>query len=225
MSIDDNKAKDIIRRVEETLETAKHGLSDLLDPSRTRRYTGLRNLIAFGRSVTFVIQNLRGVDGLDFDSWYQPRQEAMKADPLMRYFVDARNELEKQGKLSVATSAHLKSFSTSDIQKFGRPPIGATSFFIGDHLGGTGWEVELADGTKEKYYVDLPSSLGEVKQHFTNFPVAKAPELANHSVEELCTMYIDKLQELVTQAKSHFLAEPEQPKPAQRSRSHLRVVK
>ncbi|WP_299510746.1 hypothetical protein [uncultured Limnohabitans sp.] len=224
MSDKQAEIKAIIQRVEETLETAKHGLSDLLDPSRTRWRTGLRNLITFGRSVTFVIQNLRGVRDVDFDSWYEPHQTAMKADPLMRYFVDARNELEKQGKLSVATSTHIKSFSSSDIRKFGRPPVGAQRFFIGDTLGGTGWEVELADGTTEKYYVDLPASIGEVKQQFTNFPAAKAPELAGKSVEELCTMYIDKLQELVTRAKSHFLEEPEQPKPA-RSRSHLRVVK
>lgn len=215
----------ILQRVEDTLETAKLGLSDLLDPSRSRRNTGLRNLITFGRSVSFVIQNLRGVEGLDFDVWYQPRQEAMKADALMRYFVDARNELEKQGKLSVATSAYLRAFSSSDMRKFGRPPTGAKAFFIGDHLGGSGWEVELADGKTEKYYVELPSSIGEVKQHFTNFPVAKGPELAGHSVEELCTMYIAKLEELVNQAKNHFLDEPEPSKPATNSRAHLRVVK
>lgn len=142
----------------------------------------------------------------------------------MRYFVDARNELEKQGKLSVATRAHINYFSTNDIRKFGRPPVGAKSFFIGDNLGGTGWEVELADGTTEKYYVELPASIGEVKQQFTNFPAAKAPELAGKSVEELCAMYIEKLEALVALAKMHFLDEPGQPKPV-RSRAHLRVVK
>lgn len=225
MSANKTEIKAILQRVEETLETAKHGLADLLEPSRARRNTGLRNLITFGRSVTFVIQNLRGVKGLDFDSWYIPHQDAMKADVLMRYFVDARNELEKQGKLSVATSVNIKSFSTGDKRKFGHQPVGAKSFFIGDRLGGTGWEVELADGTTEKYYVELPSSIGEVKQQFTNFPIAKAPELASHSIEELCTMYIAKLDELVKQANAAFLAEPEPLKPTARRRAHLRLVK
>lgn len=224
MSDKQAEIKAILQRVEETLDTAKHGLSDLLDPSKTRWRTGLRNLIAFGRSVTFVIQNLRGVRDVDFDGWYEPHQAAMKADPLMRYFVDARNELEKQGKLSVATSAHINSFSSSDIQKFGRPPIGARGFFIGDNLGGSGWEVELADGTTEKYYVELPVSIGEVKQQFTNFPVAKAPELAGKSVEELSTMYIQKLETLVGLANRHFLKELEPERPV-RSRAHLRLVK
>jgi hypothetical protein len=86
-----NKAivREILQRVKDTLETAKQGLIDLKDPTRMRRLTGLRNLITFGRSVTFVVQNLRGVDGLDFDSWYGPVQAEMKSDPLMRYFVDA----------------------------------------------------------------------------------------------------------------------------------------
>lgn len=225
MTADRNKTKEILQRVEETLDTAKQGLSDLVEPSRTRRNTGLRNLIAFGRSVTFVMQNLRGVSGLDFDSWYLPHQEMLKADPLMRYFVDARNELEKQGKLSVATSCNINAFSPGDMKKFGRPPRGATSFFIGDQLGGSGWMVELSDGKTEKYYVELPSSVGEVKQHFTNFPAAKAPELANLSIEELCSMYIEKLDTLLNNAKSHFLNE-QQPQQAKiKSRSHLRIVK
>ncbi|WP_076604359.1 hypothetical protein [Aromatoleum tolulyticum] len=225
MSATGNDIATVLKRVEETLETAKQGLADLIDPSRSRRYTGLRNLITFGRSATFVMQNLRGIEGLDFDSWYTPHQEAMKNDPLMRYFIDARNELEKQGKLSVSTCTHIKSFSTGDIRKFGRPPVGAKSFFIGDHLGGTGWEVELADGRIEKYYVELPSSIGEVTQQFANFPVAKAPEFANHSVEELCSMYLEKLDALVLAAKTQFLPQREAPRPPAKSRGHLRVVK
>jgi len=63
MSADQVEIEAILRRVQETLETAKHGLADLLDPARGRRNTGLRNLITFGRSVTFVIQNLRGIQG------------------------------------------------------------------------------------------------------------------------------------------------------------------
>jgi hypothetical protein len=191
-----------------------------LDPRRNRRMSGLRNLIVFGRSVTFVLQNLRSVIPEEFDVWYGPHQEALRNDPLMRYFVEARNELEKQGKLNVATSAFIRSFSSDDIKKFGRPPVGATSFFIGDQLGGTGWEVELAGGTKEKYYVELPVSIGEVKQHFANLPLAKAPELREATVEELCQRYLEKLAQIVALARQTFLGEVPSAKA-----SHLRVVK
>lgn len=215
----------VLQRVDETLETARLGLSDLLDTTRSRRMSGLRNLIAFGRSVTFVLQNLRSVVREEFDVWYEPHQQSLKNDPLMRYFVEARNELEKQGKLSVATSTRIHSFSASDIAKFGRPPVGARSFFIGDQLGGSGWEVELADGSKEKYYVELPSSIAEVKQHFSNLPEVMAPDLKGATVEDLSQRYIERLAALVSAARTHFLGASIPPEMSRHRPSHLRRVK
>lgn len=216
----------VLLRVEATLQTARHGLDDLLAMQRDRRMTGLRNLIVFGRSVTFVLQNLRSaVTAGEFDEWYTPRQEAMKASPLMRYFVDARNALEKQGKLSVSTSGHINSFSTGDMRKFGRPPPNAGTFFMGDQLGGTGWTVELPDGSTLKYYVELPESVGVFKQQFSDFPVAKAPELADKSVDDLCRTYLSELAQLVADARNRFLPSATQatiPKPRP---THLRLVK
>lgn len=218
---------DVLRRAEETLKTARHGLDDLLSSDRSHRFTGLRNLIVFGRSFTWVLQNLRSVIPEQFDRWYAPEQANLAKDPLMRYFVEARNELEKQGKLSVTTNAVVHSFSPqTDMKKFGPPPIGAKSFFIGDPLGGTGWEVELADGKIEKYYVALPNSIGEVTQHFANFPEAKAPELAGKTVEELCILYLNRLDALLDKARNHFLHEPpRESMGSKRLPSYLRIVK
>lgn len=213
----------ILSRVDETLETAKRGLEDVLDTSRVRRMSGLRNLIVFGRSVTFVLQNLRSAT-VEFDEWYAPHQHAMKSDPLMRFFVDARNKLEKQGKLEIHMSGNF-SFKGTDIRKFGRPPIGARGFFIGDTLGGSGWEVQLADGTIEKYYVDLPESIGVVNQHFAELSEMDFPELAGQPIEQLSETFINNLTTLVNEAKKRFLdkqisAPVNSPKP-----THLRVVK
>ena len=83
----------------------------------TRRFTGLRNLIVFGRSVTFVLQNLRTVVGKErFDLWYEPHQESMKQDVVMKYFVKLRNELEKQGLLPVSTSTRFLHFTSVDLK-------------------------------------------------------------------------------------------------------------
>jgi hypothetical protein len=38
----------VLKRVEETLQTAMHGLDDLLAVQRNRRMSGLRNLISSG---------------------------------------------------------------------------------------------------------------------------------------------------------------------------------
>lgn len=218
--------EDVLRRVDETLQTARHGMDDLLGKDKARQYTGLRNLIVFGRSVTFVLQNLRGLAGIDFDAWYDPHKAAMSADPLMRYFVQARNELEKQGKLSVGHSLHIKSFSGGDMARFGPPPAGAVSFFMGDSAGGTGWEVRTADGTTEKYYVELPADIGVVRRHFANFLPKDAPNLHAKTIEELSGEYLSRLGTLVRDARAHFLSEYSgQTAGGKRLPSYLRVVK
>jgi len=197
-----------ILRAEETLQTARHGYEDLIGENKSRRFTGLRNLIVFGRSVTFVLQNLRSVIELEFDSWYQAEQQKMRIDPLMRYFLKARNEIEKQGNLSLSTSVEIRSFSTSDLKRFGPPPPGATRFFIGDQLGGAGWVVNMPGGTTEKYYVELPEDVGEIRQHFVGSLEADAPELTGRSVEELSEMYLTRLKELLNTARERFLGKP-----------------
>jgi hypothetical protein len=206
----DEKKKEIaaiLRRAEEALQTARHGYSDLTGANRDRRFTGLRNLITFGRSVTWVLQNLRSVIRAEFDQWYEAKQKQMESDPLMRYFVKARNELEKLGKLSVSTVVNIHSFAPSlDLKKFGPPPPGAVGFFVGDQCGGTGWEVAMPDGTKEKYYVELPAEIGEVKQYFANFPETREPELDGKSVEELSDIYLARLEAILIEAREHFQA-------------------
>lgn len=220
-----SSVEEIITRAEQTLQTAKHGYDDLVGIDKNRRFTGLRNLIVFGRSVTFVLQNLRSaIDEVEFDTWYEKQQEEMKADIIMKYFVKLRNELEKQGKLPVSTSAHIHHFSTDIIDKYPKPP-GTVGFFVGDQLGGSGFEVEMPDGTKEKYYVDLPSSIAEVTQHFHELPVPDDDELKKKTIEELSSYFIAKLENLLTRARKHFLNQNVQIVNGKRLPPYLRVVK
>lgn len=226
MSESKNEIQAVLRRVEETLLTARHGLEDLTGPNRNRRMSGLRNLIVFGRSVTWVLQNLKTPVGPAFETWYSERQKEMQADPLMRYFVVARNNLEKQGRLSVSTRAHIHAFSTDDISNFGPPPPGAIGFFVGDQLGGSGWEVELPDGSRQKYYVELPDKIAEVTQHFVDLPEALDPDLKGKPIEKLCELYLSRLDTLLDQARAEFLNEDARQRRGGRVLpSYLRVVK
>jgi hypothetical protein len=50
------------------------------------------------RTVTFILQSNKHLIP-EFDRWYEPWQEKLKADALMRWMVDARNRIEKQGDL------------------------------------------------------------------------------------------------------------------------------
>ncbi|WP_454776421.1 hypothetical protein [Janthinobacterium tructae] len=193
---------EILSRTDDILATARLGLDDMLSTDYTRRMSGLRNLIVFGRSVTFTLQNLSSkADG--FDEWYLAEQEVMKADSLMKYFLNLRNEILKQGKLNVSTSAYFNSFSSEDIKKFPRPR-NAMGFFLVDEIGGAGWVVELPDGSQEKYYVTLPSSVGTIKQTFADMPREKFPDLDGRSVEDLSSEYLEKLSALVGRAKIRF---------------------
>tara|TARA_R110000824_G_scaffold35499_3_gene111205 strand:- start:2851 stop:3519 length:669 start_codon:yes stop_codon:yes gene_type:complete len=220
-----NEIRAIIQKAEETLQTARFGYEDLTSENRYRRYSGIRNLVVFGRSVTFVIQNLKTPVGSDrFDAWYQPIQEKMKSDVLMKYFVTLRNEILKQGKLPVSTSASVN-FSSSDMAKLGTPPPGASGLFIGDQTGGSGWEIELPDGSKEKYYVELPESMAKVQQHFSELPVPDDDDLKKKSIEELCEYYLKELEGVVDEARKAFLGEGTQRAGGKRLPPYLRVVK
>lgn len=53
-------------------------------------------LIQALRNFTFYLQSKKG-DVPNFDDWYLPWQELMKANPYMRFIVDMRNSIVKQG--------------------------------------------------------------------------------------------------------------------------------
>jgi hypothetical protein len=111
--------------------------------------------------VTLALQNLRTVVGADeFDAWYQPHLERMKADDLFAWFHDLRNEILKEGPPATMSNAHIEFLGPEEKRRLmANPPPGAIGFFVGDPLGGSGWSVEAEDGTTEKFYVTLPDDL------------------------------------------------------------------
>ncbi len=208
-----------LKRAQEVLDTAYFGLRALKQSDPSQKSAGLRNVLVFGRSVTFVIQNLRSIVGEQrFNSWYEPIQAALRADPLMKYFVEARNNLEKQGRLDVAVSGVIKNFSSSDLPKLEQPPFQATSFFMGDSNGGSGWEMDIGGGETIKYYITIPQSIGRFEQVFHSLPENIPSELRNLPVVELCEIYLSKIAKVVAEAKREF-------SPHRSERPYLRVVK
>lgn len=55
------------------------------------------------RNVTFVLQAHKA-EIIEFDKWYAPWQDAMKADPIMRWCVKARNTIVKQDDLVTSST-------------------------------------------------------------------------------------------------------------------------
>ncbi len=66
------------------------------DPEEFR--VAIQGAIQTLRTVTFILQKNKAVIP-DFDAWYDPWQERLKGDVLMRWMVEARNKIEKQGDL------------------------------------------------------------------------------------------------------------------------------
>lgn len=205
MTSSNRTSADILRSAEDTLATAIQGLEDLIGVPQRKKMSGLRNLVVFGRAVTNVIQNLRSKEP-DFDTWYGKYQEEMRRDPLMKFFYELRSKILKEGVLKTSTSVFILQLKfPEDLDRLAPPPPNAKGFFIGDKLGGSGWEVQIPDGSTEKYYVDLPSDIASVSVHFPDAPKYHlGKEIKNTSVPNLAKHYIDYLRRLVAAAKEKF---------------------
>lgn len=197
---------DVIRVAEHKLSMARQGLDDFLGPVHERRIAGITNLIVHGRSVTFVLQNLKSHLGDDFSKWYDPKQEEMKNDEAMKFFVEARNAIEKRGKLPVAQISTVGQFSfPGDMHKFGPPPKNAKRFFFGDETGGSGWIVSTESGEDEKVYFSVPAEVFTSLFVFIEVEPGKYASVDGKPVDKIASEYIDKLTALVNEAKARFL--------------------
>ena len=192
----------ILERANQLLRQAKLSLDDLESQDPERRVAAMRNIIVWTRGVTQVLQKLRSTVP-DFDSWYEPYQKEMENDPLLRYLYLLRNDILKEGKTPpVSFSIHITSMSTSDL---GPPPPNARGMFIGDQLGGIGWEIELDDGTVEKQYVKLPETQVQMWHGFADAPDSHLGEpLKDNSFQNICRLYLAYLDRLVHDARSTF---------------------
>lgn len=59
------------------------------------------------RNVTFALQKEKRLIP-DFDTWYPPQQDLMRADPLMRWLVNSRNRVVKSGDLELLSTATMR---------------------------------------------------------------------------------------------------------------------
>ena len=175
------------------------GLADLIGDEPTRRMPGLRNLVVFGHATTQAIQNLRSVEPA-FDEWYGPVQAELRADPLMKFFWDLRSQILKEGSAGpIGNAVHIKHLNTKDLQPIlSNPPPGARGFFIGDAVGGSGWEIRLPDGSTTKYYIALPPEVSmEHTFRFEAPPVEhRGQPLPDMSVQALSRAYVDGVRRL-----------------------------
>ena len=102
----------------EDLHRQWHAAADAyFDPEAFR--VAIQTAIQTSRTVSFILQSNKRVFP-DFDAWYGPWQQKFKDDPLMRWMVEARNKIEKQGDLearSVVRAEIVASYLNDEVKR------------------------------------------------------------------------------------------------------------
>lgn len=89
-------ANEVIENAQYNFELAVQGLQDILSVENARIYRGLSNAAVYGKSAIDVLGKMRMVDRGAFDTWYEPREDAMLSDPLMEWFFGLRHQVLKE---------------------------------------------------------------------------------------------------------------------------------
>lgn len=132
------------RRLED-LHRIWHDANDsYFDPEKFR--VAIQSAIQTARTVSFILQSNKEAIP-NFDAWYAPWQEKLRADALMRWMVEARNKIEKQGDLetySVVRAELVGSYLSEEVPtievpaKLSDAPIalvrGIPQNALGEHL-------------------------------------------------------------------------------------------
>lgn len=203
-------AEDVLQRARLRLDDARLALANYQSQTKVDdRLRSMRYLVRDTREITFALLKLSGVEGIGskWDEWYAPYSQEMASDPLLRAFVNLRNYYEKQGGVSpggvIVSIDHL---NTKEIRYYFLPPAGASGFFIGDHLGRSGWEISRPNGKIERRYVELPSHWGiratyrlreNPETHF-------GQDIRNKPIEDLADLVISYFERMLEDAEAEF---------------------
>jgi hypothetical protein len=195
--------KDYLHRVRDTLDTAFQGYF-LVKDQPTRRVAGFRNVVVFGAIVREALETLPSLDNA-FDKWLKGMRKEFKASVVLRLFAELRAEIRKRDSAGVDTKARVVGFNyPADIPKLGKRPTHARELFMGDDLGGVGWEIEWRPGTIEKYYAILPAAYGTVEE-FLSFTAVVQTSRDPRPIDaaRVCEQFITTLEQALRAAEQH----------------------
>ncbi len=198
-------AREYLQRTREALDTAFQAYFVLKDKHPVRRAAGFRNVIVFGNLVRGVLEALPS-DGGEFDRWFKPIRKEFKSSLLMKLFVQLLAEIRKREASRIGKGARVVGFNyPADVPKLGKRPAHARELFMGDDIGGIGWEVEVLPGSIEKYYAILPASYGTVDE-FLSFTAVAQTSNDPRSLDpiKVSEQYITTLEKVLRGAEQHL---------------------
>ena len=151
------------------------------DPDSFRR--SLNNCIQALRNVTFILQKDKGKFPA-FDAWYVIWQQKMRKDPVLRWLIEARNQVVKQGDLetfSEARVALVRSYQELPLEEFSVPPMTPTEGIARVLAASRPDSVKVLDGLLrvERRWVEV------------NLPEVELLEALSHVFNVLTELLID----------------------------------
>lgn len=199
---------EVLRNAESLIHKMDYELKELNDPKCKLKMSTLMNFITDGRSVTWAVQKQKSKIP-DFDNWYKKHQDEMRGDPLLRYFVEVRNEIEKEGVIRASSGIGINNLYAGDLIRDNKPPEEyknyVKSFFMCDRLGGSGWDIVLPDGTELKHYIELPEDKCIINVRLGGLPKTHlGKNIEGLTTVEICQLYVDYLRNIVNSAKKQF---------------------
>lgn len=196
---------EVWKRAFEMLRMAEYAAADTAGADPTKWRAGAMNVAVYGRAVTGMVEGLRPIEA-GFDDWFKPRTAEMNKDPLMRFFYVLRSSVLKEGDLPTTVTTdvnHLDSKIMSTLMN--DAPAGTEELFFGDELGGNGWKVRLPDGSMTKVYFKIPEEVLTSQVNFENPPTEhNGQPITDHSVANLCRLYVRALRRFLNDAIKHF---------------------
>jgi hypothetical protein len=195
---------EILRIAHESLDTAHLGYAMVRDmPSR--RLAGLRNVVMFGNFVGTSFEELRDTGPAGAD-WYKSIRKKIADSPVTRLFRELHAEFRKRDAAGVSSQARLRTFNyPADLDKLGKRPPRATELFMGDEIGGTGWEVELAPERRGRFYVVLPAEYGTVDVFLSGTPIVQTSRDPRPiDIVDTCDRYVSLLDDTLRGAELQF---------------------
>ncbi len=184
-----------LQYAQEALDAVFHAIQDFnTAPTLSRRKTAIRNFVEQGRSVTWILENLKSefADAKAFDLWWAEARHELVGDPVARFFYELRNFIIKEGELEVGNVAHIRKYTvTPETPR----PEGAVGFAI--KMDGTPTWV-MGDGTEQAAH----TSLGQVVRWTT---IEGLPdEFQSHPLPLLMQRYAEVLRRTVAFAYARF---------------------
>ena len=202
-----DKVQIALQGARNTLEECRCALPLFERRDESSRRLAAKIIITLGRSVTFALQRMNNEEPR-FRAWYAPYVEALKNDPLFKYFKDKRNAIVHA--VEDVRMNHLTTVSIYD------PAPGAIDAVMSDgasikcvqmdFMNNRRYAVVIApDGREEERDIKMRSDKpwwenAEVRSFCADAPA----EYASVTMVESCKRYLDFLEQMVADAERHF---------------------